>query len=337
MRGTALAQCIPQPSAAGHEVLDCSTITRPESGLRGVRAAYAAKFLNPNGVDCLMPRVTTLLDCNTRSGRLRAAAVALVLGAALHYAPKAPAQAIPQAAAVTKPSPAFFCTFRTSPTDCGFHVQGKESDRASIVDVGRDGWTAVRLRTEPGDSRVNGSGDWERNDLLLSPSSSYCNNGQEEWWAHSVMFPSDFVFPFAGGIVMDFHHNASRGQANFELQTMRGVGLRFRGYGGGSVNAGQYTYEIPDPYGAARGTVARNVWYDFVYHVKWSEGSDGLMEAWLNGRKVMTHRGPTLYAGISCYFKLANYHAPHGQPSSVIHDRIVRGSSAAEVALTPLQ
>jgi len=83
--------------------------------------------------------------------------------------------------------------------------------------------------------------------------------------------------------------------------------------------------------------VARNVWYDFVYHAKWSATSGGKMEAWLNGKKVMTYNGPTLYSGISCYLKLANYHAAFGQPSSVIHDRVVRGTSAAAVALTPLE
>jgi len=33
------------------------------------------------------------------------------------------------------------------------------------------------------------------------------------------------------------------------------------------------------------------------------------------------------------YLKLANYHGPYGTTSSVIHDRIVRGSSAGAVAI----
>jgi hypothetical protein len=51
----------------------------------------------------------------------------------------------------------------------------------------------------------------------------------------------------------------------------------------------------------------------------------------------MNYKGPTLYSGISCYLKLANYHAPLGTTSSVIHDRVIRGTSAAAVALTPLE
>jgi polysaccharide lyase-like protein len=85
------------------------------------------------------------------------------------------------------------------------------------------------------------------------------------------------------------------------------------------------------------GEISRNVWYDMVYHVKWSEGSDGFMQAWMNGKKVLDYSGPTLYYGISCYLKLADYHDANGQASSVIHDRIVRGSTAAAVSLTPLE
>ena len=242
-------------------------------------------------------------------------------------------------AALPPPSAAYFCTFASSWSECGFSEQAKVPGRASIVGIGRDGGTAVRLHTESGDNTVNGSGTWERNDLTLGVSSSYCNEGQDEWWAHSVLFPSDYVFPPGpgAGIVMDFHHNSSSGQANFELQTIPGIGLRLRGYGGPTLNAGQYQAVIADPYGAPVGSVVKNVWYDFVYHVKWSGGSGGKMEAWLNGKKVLTYNGPTLYTGISCYLKLANYHAAFGQASSVIHDRVVRGTSAAAVALTPLE
>ena len=245
----------------------------------------------------------------------------------------------PVAAPSSPTNAAFFCTFANGATDCGFREQAKVAGRATMVNVGRDGGTAVRLHTEPGDDSVNGSGTWERNDLTLGVSSGYCNEGQDEWWAHSVLFPTDYVFPPGpgAGIVMDFHHNSSSGQANFELQTIPGIGLRLRGYGGPTINGGQYQAVIPDPFGAPVGSVVKNVWYDFVYHIKWSGGSGGKAEAWLNGKKVMTYNGPTLYTGISCYLKLANYHAPFGLPSSVIHDRIVRGTSAAAVALTPLE
>lgn len=77
------------------------------------------------------------------------------------------------------------------------------------------------------------------------------------------------------------------------------------------------------------GKIVRNAWYDFVYHVKWSSGSDGFFNAWVNGVQVLAHTGPTLYEGtdgttLGCYLKLANYHDAFGQPTSVIHDRVIR-------------
>src|SRR5207248_1548786 len=77
------------------------------------------------------------------------------------------------------------------------------------------------------------------------------------------------------------------------------------------------------------GPVIKNVWYDFIYHVKWSSLPNGFFTATLNGKLVMSYVGPTLCTGEQCYLKLANYHSPIGQPVSVIHDRIIRASTQA--------
>ena len=57
------------------------------------------------------------------------------------------------------------------------------------------------------------------------------------------------------------------------------------------------------------GPVVKDQWYDFVYHVKWSSGTDGYFQAWVNGVLKLDHRGPTLYQGYGVYLKLAN--SPH--------------------------
>ncbi len=227
----------------------------------------------------------------------------------------------------------FSCSFPASATDCGFFEQAAVPGRASLVGIGRDGGTGVRLHTEPGDSNVNGSGSAERNDLALSQAATACHQGSEQWWSHSVLFPDDYVVPPSGatwhwGVVADFHHTGSTGQANFHVLSLPD-GLRFRGFGGATVDAGQFEAPI--------GPVVKNVWYDFVYHVKWSSGSDGYFDAWVNGVQRLAHRGPTLYAGMGCYLKLANYHSATGQASSLIHDRVIRGSTALAVSLGPLQ
>jgi hypothetical protein len=229
----------------------------------------------------------------------------------------------------------FSCSFESGWTQCGLTEQAKViGQRATLVNFGRDGAKAVRLHTEPGDTFVSGSGNWTRNDLRLDASPNYCNEGQEEWWAHSTLFPNDYVAS-SDGVVMDFHHitppGVTGGQANFHVFAGASYGLKFVGFGGPTMDGGVYQAPISP-------TIQKNKWYDFVYHVRWSSGADGFMHAWVDGQKKLTHHGPTLYAGMSCYLKLANYHrADPAAARSVIHDRVMRGTTAEAVSLTPLQ
>ncbi|HEX6633960.1 MAG TPA: heparin lyase I family protein [Usitatibacter sp.] len=241
-------------------------------------------------------------------GAILAPLAALVVAAAPHAAPM-------------PPGVSWSCDFEA--TYCGMEEQSKaEPGRRSVFTATpRDGQLAVELTTVPRDDQVHGSGEWERDDLALPPSPAYCNEGQEEWWAVSVLFPEDYA-PSVLGEVMDFHHHADGGQANFNVVAVRDH-LRLHGFYGDVKRPGEYKVEL--------GPIHRDTWYDFVYHVKWTSHGNGFFEAWLNGRQVLAHEGPTLYPGISCYFKLANYHAPTGRPSSIVFDRVVRGTSRAAV------
>ena len=257
---------------------------------------------------------------------LRAIAVAVAI---FMLAPPQPARA------QISPNAVWSCEFTNSPTDCGLYLEAAASTRAALVGPGRDGPTAVQLTTQPGDINIAGSGSNDRADLVLARSSTYCNQGQDEWWAHSLMFPPGYVPPpvasvWNWGAVFDFHNSSpGGGQPNFMVYaTPTGLELHMAG--------GANTVNLPsDPgyYSIGIGPITKNVWYDFVYHVKWSSGSDGLFQAWLNGRQVMNYSGPNLYVGQSCYLKLANYHTPLGVPISVIHSRVVRGTTQADVQI----
>ena len=147
--------------------------------------------------------------------------------------------------------------------------------------------------------------------------------------ANFLVPPSDGTYKF--NLFFQFHHTGSTGQPNMVAEVVSNTngGLRFRLYGGSSVNTEQLRLKL--------GPITKNVWYDFVYHIKWSSKSDGIFDAWINGKKVATFRGPTLYAGQGCYLKPSNYHSAMGQDNAVIHDRIVRGTTPEAVARTPLE
>jgi len=255
------------------------------------------------------------LNVRERAGTLLVAG--LLIGCA-QTPREAPAAVLPHG------SVSWACDFEGS--YCGMDEQSKiePAHRSSFVSTARSGKQAIKLTTLPGDARVHSSGDWERDDLALAASPDYCNEGQDEWWAVSMLFPDDYVVPRQGGVVLDFHGTASTGQPTFNVMSQP-TGLRLHGFYGDMKNPQEYRVEL--------GRVKRNVWYDFVYHVRWSSKDDGFMVAWLNGKKVLVHRGPTLYAGISCYLKLANYHDGSGSPSSIIFDHVVRGTGPGAVAL----
>lgn len=198
------------------------------------------------------------------------------------------------------------------------------TNRASIVNIGVEGRTALRLHTEPGDSDVSGSGQHERNDVAIAEKTTGCTEGHEQWWELSILFPDDYVSPPAGAVrhwyaLSGFHHSGPTGQGNFTLYEQPGSGLVFGGFGGATV-AKDPTH--PGFFTAPAGPVRKNVWYEFVYHVKWSSGADGFFDAWVNGEQKLSHRGPTLYKGMGCYLKLANYHTAFGQPTSVLYGSV---------------
>ena len=239
---------------------------------------------------------------------------------------------------VASTAASFSCTFKSSPRECGFGEQAKASPRAALTNVARDGSTAVRLRTLPGDSNVAGSGSAERNDLTLSQSVTGCKQGATQWWAHSVRFPDDYIVPpksatWHWGVVFNFHHTGPTGQANLQLVSLP-TGLEFWVAGGSKVVNGP---SDPGHHAAKIGPIVKNTWYDLVYNVKWSSGTDGYVKGWVNGALKLNYKGPTLYSGQGCYLKLANYHSPLGSPVSVIHDRIMRGASASAVSNRTLQ
>lgn len=56
------------------------------------------------------------------------------------------------------------------------------------------------------------------------------------------------------------------------------------------------------------GKYETGVWTDWVFHVKWSWQSDGLLEVWKNGRKQIRYEGPVGYNDRSgVYFKTGIY------------------------------
>jgi hypothetical protein len=228
-----------------------------------------------------------------------------------------------------------------------------DETRLSLVEGGRDGRHALRFTTQDDDSGVHKT-RWERSEVMLRADDTGALPGVEQWWAHSVYFPPDFrVAPgaYRSSIFFQFKQEITEGQPLVALDVFMEPGrggpraiLRVinRGAGGGDQHA-QYFYRtngranvkgqcLHDPF-------ELGVWYDFVHRIRWSYTGTGSHEIWMRKagaptKKVLARSGiNTLYGNGRAYLKFGTYHDPVPGKSSVIADRIRRGSSFAAVAM----
>jgi hypothetical protein len=303
------------------------TLQYPDSSIPAARSAGAFRL---GAIALLLGALSMTAACGGGGGGDSSAATDAGATGATSSAGETGTPSTPGSSPGMPSNAVYSCDFSTSWQDCQLGEQAKVAGRATMVTVG--GVNAVRLHTEPGDNNVAGSGSNERNDLTSSQATTDGYEGKVHWWAHSILFPNDYVDPpestassWNFGLVADFHNSSpGAGQANFQVTAMpataissaRPTGLNFEIAYGDQFN--------PTVVRAPIGPVIRNQWYNFVYHVKWSSGSDGYFDAWVNGVQKMAYRGPTLYAGQGVYWKMANYHTAFGKPSSVIHARVVR-------------
>lgn len=297
--------------------------------LSGVAPATLAGALTPEQLASMVPFIsTTQLDY-------------MVPGVAKLLAPLVLPPVVPP---ILTPPPLWAADFTSSPLSGGaFTLQARDPSRAMIVPT-RNGRMGVQLTTLPGDNNIAGSGEMERCDLMLSQELSDGYEGHEAWWAHSIYLPDNWQAPtWHSYVLFDFHNTTpGPGQANMMVNFRRrgdadpGI-LQFSEYGGDVNTAGHYAADI----GTEAVPVEKNIYYNFLYHVRWSSSSDGFFDAWVNGVRKLSHQGPTLYAGQGVYLKLANYHNPVCDPyptcigthsaSSVIHERIRRGATRESV------
>ena len=232
-----------------------------------------------------------------------------------------------------------------------------DTARIALLSGGRDGSSAIRFRTLDNDRDVHGSGHWERSEIQMSSEDSAAIEGTDSWWADSLYLPLDSVLPSTTETQANlFQFHGTYGSApNFSLSIINQTGNNphkvFRAYTAGDSPSGgldgmgtQYTYLID---GAHRrmgqcifDDVQLGVWYDFVHHIRWSSSGTGSHEIWMRKEggpvlKVLDqHNISTVYDGDEPYLKLGIYHDPVlGTSTSVVHDRLRRGSSADAVRM----
>jgi hypothetical protein len=204
----------------------------------------------------------------------------------------------------------------------------------------RKGRYAVRVSLAPGDRAARK----ERAELKLADKRIERTRGQEGgemWYGWSFLLPAEHADPPAGQfqILAQWHHRPHPAAERRKRGRVTGpppLALYLEPLHGRDVLIliGQPSPQAP-PSNLGAQPIRRGAWNDLVFHVRWSTGTDGFVEAWLNGGPFTAgkHYGPTLYQPVSSVLRLGLYRGK-GVPTTnhVFLDEIRIGASYRAVA-----
>lgn len=155
--------------------------------------------------------------------------------------------------------------------------------------------------------------------------SGVTDNG-DMWYGYSTRFEK--LGLGGGGHVVQWHPGNSTGSATISLYASSGQFQVVRNLGSNSYQSGTLK------------TIELNKWYNLVWHIKWSTGSDGIIELYIDGQLYYSYRGANMLS-VGAYFKLGmnRWSSSGGSPTNdwiIYYDnvKIARNSNYASVAPT---
>lgn len=126
---------------------------------------------------------------------------------------------------------------------------------------------------------------------------------KEMWYSFAVLFPSEgFEKDRQTEIISQWWQSGDKhlGEANTSPATaLRIKSDRFildTGFNGGLVSRG---VEPESRRKIDLGPVTKEVWHQFVFHFVHSYQSEGLIEVWHNGNKILSHAGGNMYNNVA--------------------------------------
>ncbi len=203
-----------------------------------------------------------------------------------------------------------------------------------VSDPVRSGRHAGRFELRAGDD----TGDGVRSELkekYIAPLR------REIWYSFSTFIPQDFPVVEQPTVITQWKASEDAGEgpaSRSPILAHRYVGgalvvqIRFSGTKIQKANDGtrKVLYEQRD--------FPRGVWHDFVYRVRWSHRADGLVECWLDGRRIIDYAGPVGYNDDKGpYFKFGLYPHAGDKPFVIYHDEYRRGFTREEVGVAAPQ
>lgn len=186
------------------------------------------------------------------------------------------------------------------------------SGDVEIVEGGREESQAISFTIPKGSNQ-------SRAEIVQKGSSGFKHRqeGKTYWTGYSTKVPDNYVAPTTAEVVFQEHSGISDGKSPL-------IGVRI--YSGDAYNPNKfdispyfnqqfnkddalYTIEYPSHNNQIAGVVKKGKWTDWVWAVKWSNGSDGLVRLWIDGKLVFENSGQNIWtsSGNEAYPKYGLY------------------------------
>lgn len=223
----------------------------------------------------------------------------------------APTQPVPTNPAPTQPTPKYLVlesTFEESNALSKWQSeQASPSSITRVNNVAKAGSYSAKFVINKTDKLVAGSYRAElKHDILPK--------NAERWYGMSVYLPSSYTVDRVPESIFQWHNvpnfKAGEDWGNYKFQNP----WRLETNNGRFRFVHQYSSVASDPKSPVRskaydlGEYKTGEWTDWVVHFKATHTSDGILEIWKNGTKVLTINGPVYYNDeTGPYFKMGIY------------------------------
>ena len=176
----------------------------------------------------------------------------------------------------------------------------------------RSGSHSVEITVHEGDIDAAGD-DSTRVERAELDSGHFPLLGKDAWYGFSLLVPKDFPIVDTRLVISSCKQSdvsrpitAQRYRNGEHTLTVESQG-------------GKKTYKLPP--------IVQGRWMDMIYHVRYSTDKDGVVEVWMNGRRVVNYSGPTAeaYAKNAFYNKIGLYRDRLKQPMTMYYDNYTLG------------
>ena len=133
--------------------------------------------------------------------------------------------------------------------------------------------------------------------------------GRDMWYSFAAYFPSDgFAYDETQEMINQWYQDGSPA-----------TGLR--------INRDRFYLLTGNEMDSRKkldlGQVTKDTWHEFVFHFIHSYGTDGLIEVWHNGTKILTHKGGNMYnVDIMPKWKIGLYKSSFKYGTSLVDKRV---------------